>query len=499
MSEKLVPIAQHHAVFIQKIAYTNDLSVPVLYLQTDDGLKPMSSLTEFFLAHPTKSMTWMRTYSRALGLFWDYCMATKDMGFWSDRNNAHRKVFRHFALHLFRGTIEIDSHKDETELYWPPSTLSTSKRLVSAITDFTYWCHDEGVLDSPIVKSIRPRSEASILSFLKTAQFIKSVSFVSHMKRVSNIARAIQSRKQEMIVDFGSSANSSFGVEEAVAFPEELIEPFLTHGFVLNNNAERLEDREDITAKMIALLLLFAGTRKSEPFHLWFNDVIPSPDGECKIFIRHPSEALSHIMGEEKMTRRAYLAARNLSPRNEATSKSYKAGWKNLKLDKSFNAPVFFSHSGVESMFREMYLYYLRHRESLMNIRRKRSLPDHPFLFVSSGIDQNNNVNYSGEPYSRASFDKAWERALKRTEKVIGKKIPRGKYSGTTPHAGRHFYGRTLSDNGVDMKVIQECLRQRSVLSQQVYTVPTANKIQSSLNRAKDAYSSSFTLKLEAK
>ena len=495
MSEKLAPVGKHHAIFIQKIAYTNGLSVPVLYLQSSDGIKPMSSLVEFFLAHPTKSITWMRTYARAIGLFWDYCMATKDLGFWSDEN-VHRKVFRHFALALCRGTVELESHEDVTQLYWPPSSLNTSKRLISAIKDFTYWCHDEGIMDSPLVKFIEPRNEESILAFLHTARFIKNVSFLSHMKRVSNIAKGIQSRKQEMIVDFGASVTSSFEADEAVSFPENLVSPFLTYGFVLDDKAAKLEEREDITAKMIALLLLFGGTRKSEPFHLWFNDVIPSQDDGCKIFIRHPSEALSHIQGEEKITRRTYLAARNLSPRNEAASKSYKAGWKNLKVDKSFNAPVFFSHSGVEKMFREMFLYYLRYRETMMKIRRVNGLPDHPFLFVSSGIDQNGGINYSGEPYSRASFDKAWERALKRTEKATGTAIPRGKYFGTTPHGGRHFYGRALSDNGVDTKVIQNCLRHRSLLSQDVYTVPTAKRIESELNRAKGVFTSNLSLEL---
>ena len=435
----------------------------------------------------------MRNYARAIGLFWDYCIATKDLPFWNDRH-AHRKVIRHFALALFRGTIDTVSHEDDTRLYWPPSSLSTAKRLVSALTDFTYWCHDEGVVDSTIVKKARPTDESSTLSFLYTARFVKNVSFLSHMKRVANISGALHARKREEFVDLGTPARSNFDTDEAVAFPEEYISPLLSHGFSLDECADKPEEREDMAAKMIALLLLFGGTRKSEPFHLWFNDIIPSSDGGCKIFIRHPSEALTYIHGHENETRRAYLAARNLTPRNEAITKSYRAGWKNLKVDRAYNAPVFINHSGAERLFREMYLCYLRYRESLMRVRASKGLPDHPFLFVSSGIDQRTGNDYSGEPYSRASFDKAWERALKRTEKHLGIMIPRGKYAGTTPHGGRHFYGSSLSSNGVDKKVIQTCLRQRSLLSQDVYTVPTAKRIESELNAAKDAFTSKFNL-----
>ena len=97
-------------------------------------------------------------------------------------------------------------------------------------------------------------------------------------------------------------------------------------GFIKDESAVLPEDREDLTAKMITLLTIFGGLRVSEPFHIWFNDVVPQTDDSCKVFLRHPAEAYTEIAGEKNIHRKTYLAQRNLRPRNDNNnSKSYKA------------------------------------------------------------------------------------------------------------------------------------------------------------------------------
>ena len=63
--------------------------------------------------------------------------------------------------------------------------------------------------------------------------------------------------------------------------------------------------------------------------------------------------------------------------------------------------------------------------------------------------------------------------------------IPKGLEYGTVPHGSRHFYGGTLCDIGIKEKIVQKCLRHRSILSQGAYTTPTFEGIQLSLNNAK--------------
>lgn len=489
MTSRTTPVSQHHAIFLQRMKDAAGVTIPALYFSSNKGPVLADALVDYFLAHPNRSITWNRNTARALGLFWDYCVATNGQSSVWGTGNVHRRVFRKFSLSLLRGTIDPTSHLDNTGLYWPPSSFNVAKRLTAALTEFIAWCHDEGIIDSSIVKkNVIPMCEASTIAFLHTAIKIKRFSFLSHLKSGKDIAARLHSRQKAQIMDLGHDPSPATRDQEAKYFPPNLVAPLLQHGFVLSDDpAAPLEDREDITAKMITLILLFGGTRISEPFHMWFNDVVPQADGTCKAFLRHPAGANTCLGGKDNKSRRDYLLERNLIPRNDSgATKSYKAGWKYLKVDSSLAAPIFFIHVGAEHLFREMYLYYLRYRSRLLKIRSDRGLADHPFLFVSRGVDETSGKNYSGEPYSIAAYKKALERALVRTEKKLGIKIPRGKMAGTTPHGFRHWYGAALSDNGMDTKVIQNCLRHRSPLSQGTYTAPTHSKVMRELDSARN-------------
>lgn len=488
---KSSPISQHHAIFTQKMSEVSRESVPVVYLVVNDRPVMFNSLLDYYLAYPGKSITWKRNVARSIGLFWDYCHATKnDASMWRE-GNAHRRVFRQFSYALLNGTISPSTHKDVMGLYWPPSSFEVAKKLTSALAEFIAWCNDEGIIDSSIPKDIRPESEATTLTFLHKALQIKNYSFFAHLRSAKAIADRLKTQNRSQIVDLGASPLSGDSLEgEGLAFPKEFIQPLLEYGFVIDEDANDLGDREDITAKLITLLLLFGGTRTSEPFHMWFNDVVPESDGSCKVFLRHPSEAKTYLHGEGNKLRKQYLVERNLTPRNQSgNSKSYYSGWKSLALDRSLSAPIFFVHSGAEHLFRELYLYYLRYRARLMKIRDLTGLPPHPFLFVSKGLDANSGKDYSGEPYSISAYQSAYERALSRTEKKLQIKIPRGKNAGTTLHGLRHWYGRALEEIGMSTKVIQKCLRHRSPLSQGVYTTPSHERVIEELNIAREKIS----------
>lgn len=495
LNKKVSTTPQHHALFLQKQRNDLETKIPVLYLEKDGHIRPVTSLIEYFNSFPFKGDTWKKNTARALGLFWDYCIATSDDKSIWEATNPHRAAFRAFAMDLITGTVSINSQSDPTGLYWPPTSQRATRNLISALESFVEWCDAEGYNTSPIPKkNLRPASPEESIRFLYVAMQEKQRGLLSHLKNSQQIAQQIANRERRKIIDLGKEESPASENREAIAFPEDLIEPLLSRGFTLNPDPNLPpHEQEDITAKMITLLMLFGGTRISEPFHLWFNDVVPDSQHGCRVFLRHPSQSSTYLSGESDKTRAAYLKERGLFPRNTSgVSKSYRAGWKNLATDSSLVAPVYFVHEGAEYLFRNMYLYYLRYREGFLNERRLKGKPDHPFLFISRGTDESDKQSYVGEPYSIASYNKALKRAYARLEQSSGISIPFGKNYGTTAHGFRHRFGRMLEEGGMNTKTIQKAMRHRSPMSQAVYTGPTAKRIESELNQAREAVSARF-------
>lgn len=470
-------IAKHHVVVIQQVRGSTDLKIPALYIKVGNQLKLVNSLVDYFLFFPTRSLNWKRKVSRALGLFYDFCISYNRAYHSKKIFNFHKILIRRFALALLKGTIDIDDHEDKLKLYWPPTSLKNTKSILSTIKAYIEWCEIEGVIEpQPSNLLTRPSNESTTLRFLNQAVKAKAFMFLTHSVTAPELARSIADKQVNKIIELGGSESGS---GEAKKFPSELVAPLIEFGFIKDESAALPEDREDLTAKMITLLTLFGGTRVSEPFHIWFNDVVPQIDDSCKVFLRHPAEAYTEMAGEKNILRKTYLAQRNLRPRNDNNnSKSYKAGWKSLKVDDSLSAPVFFIHPAAEKLFREMFKYYLRYRSGLMESYKDRHGTDHPFLFVKQ-------TGNAGEPYSIKAYQDALKRAYKRLEKRLNKPIKYGKLEGTSPHGHRHLYGRTLAEAGIPPKIIQSSLRHRSLLSQGTYTEPTFKEITSQLEKAR--------------
>lgn len=440
----------------------------------------------------------MRNTARGLGLFWDFTQSISAEAKQWDVVDLHRTLLRCFAQALISGTIDSKSHIDRLQLYWPPIGIKRARSLTNSIQEFVTWVAIEsadstGVFGrasiaklSKVDQNALPIDAQTTTRFLIVAKTIKNLSMMHHLKDEYADADSLNLKRRDALFEHTRDAAEHFNIEPAMHMDPNLVSAMLRYGFVKNEHGNAPEIREDITAKMIFILLAFGGLRNSEPFHIWFNDVRPNEtDGTCHVQLRHPSQSKTYIHGEQ-FTRLEYLKARGLTPRNYSKDNvSYFAGWKYLAVDRTLSAPVFFIHDGAEALFGSLYTYYLDYRKRLLQMRRQRGLSDHPFLFVSSGEDRHTDTSYRGNPYSMPAFRKAFYRALDRVEKITNQKIPRGKDFGTTPHALRHLYGRLLSDAGVNQKVIQKCLHHRSVLSQSVYTVPTRNKISEELTHAR--------------
>lgn len=472
----LAAASQDHIIIIQPLRGVVGVQVPALYLSVNGSPHLVHSLISHFLHFPDKSISWMRMRARALGLFFDYCSAVNRSGSYPA---SYRDMLSRFGIALANGTINPKSAADDLGLYWPPSSIENAKKITGALQSFIEWCSYRSLIPEyiKIRKDQMPTDEHSYLKYLHQAYIAKSFMFLSHTVKSSDIAKKIDREKKAKFISFGTNTATT---RIAKTFPDEYVSKLITHGFVRNPDSVIPWDREDITAKMITLLLLFGGTRHSEPYHIWYNDVIPQVDGSCKVFLRHPSESETFLPGEKGKSRKQYLAEGGLFPRNNnSCSQSYKAGWKNLAIDEDYQAAILFSHPAAESMFRELYLIYItRYRPLVMAQRKSVGGLNHPFLFVSRWSGD------IGSPSSINSYLSALERAYKRLNHLFGYGIVMNKRGGTTPHGMRHYYAQALRALGMDQMVIKKCLRHRTLEAQSIYTEPGSDEIRKSLDAA---------------
>ncbi|WP_179078851.1 tyrosine-type recombinase/integrase [Aeromonas sp. RU39B] len=446
----------------------------MLYLITPNGLSVFWPLVEYLKARPNTSLSWARQTSRALGLLYDFSVAVASLGL------SRQELFRRFSLSLLNGTIDRETFQDKTGLYWAPSSLSVQKKMCSSITRFIAWKDETSRKEDPVFLRYLEEVPPSLRRLL-TASKIASKSMLYHTKDVKMLAEGLDKARHFFGMELGNDPRESIGnIRTVNDFPSELIPQLITHGFIRDPHATDPFEREDMTAKMITILLAGGGLRKGEPFHLWFNDVMPEPAKGCTVTLFHPSGAQTGFRSN-KQTREQYLAQRTMLPRNRSSaSKSHHATWKSLAVDKkTLSAPVYFIHESYSFLFWEMYLLYMnRYRPLLMESYKANHGTEHPFLFVSNGEDRGASISYRGAPYSMAAFDKSFERALGRLEKKLGRKLPRGRDYGLNPHALRHHVGHVMAEAGVEPKIIQNVMHHRTIDAQEVYKKLPPDKVQ---------------------
>lgn len=471
--------------------------MPILWLFENDQPEFFQPLIDYFQDRRSRELYWQRRAARALGLFYDFSRSFEFNEETSIRNRYSATITA-FLQDLQQGTIPIRGI-DHTGLYWPAMSVTTVAETARHLDMFVeYSCETIGTLkDDHPLKALQKTFEGppvdgeSMTKFLITAKRIHSRSFLKHLK---DDAKGAEEQRRLSRRSLGIE-RSAAGFRKVKAMSFQLIADLLHYGFERNRAASNIMEREDVTAKMIFILLLGGGLRRSEPLHMWFNDVtFPEIDGitRCIPALRHPSQAPTYIEGEA-VSRLHYLKQRGMLPRHMASDKSSHSGWKDLAVDESNkSAEVYFIHEGLEQQFAEYYHYYLNVRRELVALRKARGEGDHPFLFISIGEDRASGQSLIGSPYSYNAFGKAFERALTRVERKTGQSINRGKVFGTTPHALRHTYGQILIKVGAPQKAIQRAMHHRSILSQEVYTEPEWEEVCAALSAARSGQANDF-------
>ncbi|WP_431201372.1 hypothetical protein ACQ86E_19575 [Bradyrhizobium betae] len=362
----------------------------VLCLQHPGGeIEVFRPLLKYFKAHPTRSSSWQDTAAQAIGLLWDYSVATRE----TRPNRGARDLFRDFALSLAKGTIATDC-TDPTGLYWPSTPYARCKGLIKAIEKFAGWCDYEAGSGSPLAPDyvpLIPQTGEHVAAMIRWSR-LREGSMLKH------IAHAPRSQPKSIVEHGREPAGRS--AEPVKFFPPEHAARLIWEGYKIPG-AEleaNVFHRYNVRNMMIALLDGWGGLRRSEGLHLWVQDVVEDPNNldHALVVLNHPAESKVEFtdpisLRVETMTRREFLKRQyGLLPRNDVTRGGFHAGWKGMDLDPRYQSCVFWIDPDAGRLFWALYWGYLNYvRTPIMAERIKAGGGDHPFLFVSIKGDEN--------------------------------------------------------------------------------------------------------------
>jgi hypothetical protein len=121
------PQPLHHVTVQMPVEGMEGWTARVLCLQHPDGeVEVFRPLLKYFRAHPTRSSSWQDTAAQALGLLWDYSVATRQ----TRPDRKPRDLFRDFAFALVKGTVSTEG-VDPSGLYWPSTPYARCKGLIN--------------------------------------------------------------------------------------------------------------------------------------------------------------------------------------------------------------------------------------------------------------------------------------------------------------------------------------------------------------------------------
>ena len=458
----------HHTIVNYPSEDPPGTTVRVIF--TIDG--PFPPLLEYFKAgiNRKKSKSWQRQVARAVGYLYDFMI---QVGHCYQGENRAQQVLSDFALALSAGTIGFDGN-DSRGLFWPQLSWQSISSIITSIDLFNKWCHE--IYGAKRIVNQEKATLGEQIARYHALDHKNKKSFFRHTRNLKLAwTEAATKNRPDFVTKLIVSARAP-RFYRPDKFEELLYKGYLLPGVkntrgINESNVHKYFNTRD---QMIAILQGAGGLRESEPFHLYVDDVTEDLDnpGHALVKVRHPSEGLvtykDPLTGKEITTKRSnYLRTLGLVPRDIASG-NFEAGWKDLMVetDKSgdYFVRVYFFPTYWGEIFLKLYKNYIFHA-------RPRGIAT-PFLYVSM------DSKHYGEPYSVQAYSKNHNAATAR----IG--IEPKESEGTTTHGLRHLYGHNLTEGGVSTVLIQECLHQKSIMSQNPYTLPTVKSINEALQKA---------------
>jgi len=416
-----------------------------------------------FLRQPRtrgKSGTWKRLHAQAVMLLYDYLVA-REPSLELHRGPADSFVSDFVECLLF-GTVQPDGG-DPTRLWWRPRSWRRVREMLLAITRFRDFLLGD---DATLAGASNPERIGWLREcFARDAR--KNNSMLAHLHTASS-----RPDFAAPLVPFERAFAHARHSGRPVPFPNRLEAPFFSSGILgrRKRNTTNGVCPHTLRDLLYYLLLLFGGLRKSEPLHLFLDDVHPDIEtGQgATVFLYHPEHG--GVPGERR-TRADLLRARyGLVPRCRlAHTDPLFAGWKSLAMEEDVpglgpRSRVYWLNPLAGQLFWEAHRYYLAHVRSRFQ--------HHPYYFV----------NLSGDGYGRPmtidAVDESFGRALRR----LG--LSASAAAGLSPHAMRHSYAQALTEANLRPQIIQICMHHRCLSSQNVYTRPWPHQISSALSIA---------------
>lgn len=416
-------------------------AIEIVAVLTPHGvLLPLINYFRFYT--PTKSVPWQQKVAQGVMLFMEYMVANPN-------ERDRQLLFQNFALRLATGTFDHKTQLDPSGLGWVPRRPDVVNSIVRSLTNFFNYIKR----DRPLGEQLNPAySKTPYDRLIDHAAYTyrREAAMLGHTwaKGVrENAAPSVKAERRPKV----NSRNPP-------AFPESRFEELLVKGFLEGPS-------RDYRGACITLLLHGAGFRECEPFHLYVQDVFPTP-GNLKsstVLIHHPTHGeppqdwTSTIGRPVNASREQYLAqCFSLRPRHLLAGK-LRAGWKNPLLDEKYLMRAYWFTEQYGCWFSELWDGYIR---QLVNVPR-----NHPWAFV------NLSRKPIGAPYTLSKFNSAHAAACER----IGLKA--AKALGTTPHGHRHAYGQRARLAGLDPAYIKQFMHHKSLEAQETYTIPSPSEV----------------------
>lgn len=456
-----VSVMSYPVVIRSTVHIDENTQIRLSVIFTKQGI--LKSYLDYSIYNKNKSQSWHDASTRSV------CLLVEFVEFNETYYRYPSDLFKAFADKLFTGTVNEDG-VDSTGLRWSRKSIQSANKTISYITQYSDWlCVNKGMGNK---KNLNPWREAtSHEERLNWAAYSHrhSNAFLGHTwshksaKEKNKLSRNVR-YKQDDRADDDDYAEKRF--------PDEYINDLLFKGFVkpCSLPSAPAYTRLELRDILITILMHFGGLRRSEPFHLWIDDVMPDPEDpeQALVTVYHPEIGRTpySYTNRRRETREETLAKNfRIKPRTRyESSKKIHAGWKNNKLSSSkdnFMVVHWFEPSaGKEFLF--YWKLYLAKQYVQPNKKRL-----HPFAFT----------NQNGDPYSIDAFERKHRNALNR----IG--LDADKYLGTTPHGHRYAYINRLEEAGVSQLYIANAAHHKSVKSQDDYKSKSQKDIRAELNR----------------
>lgn len=435
-----------HKVNVKYLDHDSGLSVMLPALYCDSGV--VISHLRYLASCQHKSASWKERSIFSLKLLIKYINAVQSF-------EKVTELLRSFTRALVVGTIDYESFRDPTGLYWKARNIADANNILFHITQYTdYLAVQEGYEFSRINPFKKASSYEERLNWC--AYYHKQANvFLNHLSKKSTAY--IENRRVREINGYPAPKIEQ---EKVVKFPESELDKLIHIGFSKSGVP-------DYKAQAITMLLNYGGLRKSEVFHLYVSDITlhPNRNDEALVRVYHPEFGASPDSSFKN--RRAYLQeTTEYKPRTQyRLSERLYSGWKGpLLTSKSYFFEVIFNPAEKATEFLIVWANYLKYQRvepPENNI--------HPFAFTNS----------TGAPETIKNFQRLHKRAVEK----IGL-VPKKEY-GTTEHGHRHAYGYRCKKLGLTQVEIQKAMHHKSPLSCLVYISPTSEDLREEMRKVK--------------